>query len=338
MYKGRVIHDLDPLTEEFIPESILHRAAQRSLIEDTLEPLLKGYKPRPLLLFGPAGTGKTSLATGVAEDLGDESGNLKTAYVNCWVDYSKFRVLYSIVQQIASPLLIHRKGTPTDELVERFEHALSSSRCIVILDEIDQMKDKDALYVLARAGVGLVFIADTEGALLDANMRTRSRLGPLRTVGFKSYTVDEMIAILGIRVKHALYPDVVQTEQLRAIAISANGDARRAIETLRFAAEEAHRSDRNVISDGDITQAIPQAKKGSNDRGISKLNMHQRVLYAIVQEAKTISSADLYHRYYEQVHEAVRVRTLRDYLQKMTFYGFVHSRGTGRWRTYSLAE
>jgi len=286
MYKGRVIHDLDPLTEEFIPESILHRTTQRSLIEDTLEPLLKGYKPRPLLLFGPAGTGKTSIATSIAEELGDESGNLKTAYVNCWVDYSKFRILYSIVQQIASPLLIHRKGTPTDELVERFEHALNSSRCIVVLDEVDQMKDKDALYVLARAGVGLVFIADTEGALLDANMRTRSRLGPLRMVGFKAYSVDEMVAILGIRVKHALYADVVESEQLRTIAISANGDARRAIETLRFAAEEAQRRGRNAISDSDIAQAIPQAKKGSNDRGISKLNMHQRVLYAIVQEAK----------------------------------------------------
>ena len=333
-----MIHDLDPLTEEFIPEAMLHRNAQRKIIEDTLDPLLKGYKPRPLLLYGPAGTGKTSLATDIAQDLTDESGNLRTAYVNCWVDYSKFRVLYSIVQQIASPLLIHRKGTPTDELVERLERSLNSSRCLIILDEVDQLKDKDALYVLARPGVGLVFIADTEGALLDASLRTRSRLGALRTVGFKVYSVDELISILTARAKHALYPHTVSPEQLRSIAISANGDARRAIETLRFSAEDAQRSDRDSISDSDIEQAIPQAKRESNERGISKLNMHQRILYAIIQEVKTIGSADLYHRYYEQVHDPVRVRTLRDYLQKMTFYGFVHSRGTGRWRTYSLAE
>ena len=338
MYQGHVIHDLDPLTEEFIPETILHRAAQRKAIEDTLDPLLKGYKPRPLLLYGPSGTGKTSLATDIAEDLSDESGNLKTCYVNCWVDYSKFRVLYSIVQQIASPLLIHRKGTPTDELVERLERVLTSSRCLVILDEVDQLKDKDALYVLARPGVGLIFIADTEGALLDANMRTRSRLGPLQMVNFKAYSVDEMVEILEDRMRHALYPEVISSDQLRSIAISANGDARRAIETLRFAAGEAHRSDRSSILEGDVSRAIPQAKKSSSERGISKLNMHQRILYAIVQETKAISSADLYHRYYEQVHDPVQVRTLRDYLQKMTFYGFVHSRGTGRWRTYSLAE
>jgi len=338
MYKGHIIHDLDPLTEEFIPESILHRMSQRELIEDTLAPLLKGYKPRPLLLFGAAGAGKTSLATDIAEDLADESGTLKVAYVNCWVDYSKFRVLYSIVQQIASPLLIHRKGTPTDELVERLEHALKTCRCLVILDEVDQLKDKDALYVLARPSVGLIFIADTEGALLDASMRTRSRLGSLRTIGFKAYSVDQLVSILEDRVKHALYPQAISQEQLRSIAISANGDARRAIETLRFASEDAQRNDRDSIGDDDIKQAIPHARKASDERGISKLNMHQRVLYAIIQEAKSISSADLYHRYYEQIHDPVRVRTLRDYLQKMTFYGFVHARGTGRWRTYSLSE
>jgi len=336
MYKGKVIHDLNPLTEEFIPETILHRAAQRQLIASTLEPLMKGFKPRPLLLFGPAGTGKTSLATDIAEDLGEESRSLRTAYVNCWVDYSKFRVLYSIVQQIASPLLIHRKGTPTDELVERLERALSTSRCLVILDEVDQLKDKDALYVLARPEVGLVFIADTEGALLDAGMRTRSRLGPLRTVGFKAYSVDELVAILEARVEDALYRETVKNEQLQSIAISANGDARRAIETLRLAAQDAQREDRDSILDSDIKHAIPQAKKASSERGISKLNSHQRVLYAIIQEEKTISSRDLYHRYYEQVHDPVRVRTLRDYLQKMAFYGFVESRGTGRWRTYSV--
>ena len=338
MYKGRIIHDLDPLTDEFLPEEILHRATQRSLVEETLGPLLKGYKPRPLLLFGPAGTGKTSLATEIAEDLGDESGNLRVAYVNCWIDYSKFRVLYSIVQQIASPLLIHRKGTPTDELVERLERALAASKCLVILDEVDQLKDKDTLYVLARPGVGLIFIADTEGALLDASMRTRSRLGFLRTIPFKAYAVEELVEILEARVKHALYPGTVSRDQLRSIAVSANGDARRAIETLRFAAEDAQRTDQDSIADGDVHRAIPHAKKASSDRGISKLNMHQRVLYAIIQGEKNISSSDLYHRYYEEVHDPVRVRTLRDYLQKMTFYGFVRARGTGRWRTYSLAE
>jgi len=338
MYQGHVIHDLDPLTEEFIPETILHRAPQRELIESTLDPLLKGYKPRPLLLFGPAGTGKTSLATEIAEDLADESGNLRTAYVNCWVDYSKFRVLYSIVQQIASPLLIHRKGTPTDELVERLERVLGASRCLVILDEVDQLKDKDVLYLLARPGVGLLFIADTEGALLDTSMRTRSRLGSLQMVGFKAYSVEELAAILEARAKHSLYPGAVSAEQLHLIAGSARGDARRAIETLRFAAADAERADRSCILDADIKEAIPQAKKASSDRGISKLNMHQRLLYAIIQEGKSIGSAELYHQYYEQVHDPVRVRTLRDYLQKMTFYGFVRARGTGRWRTYSIAE
>ena len=321
-----------------MPEALLHRDKQREKIEKTLEPMLKGYRPRPLLLYGPSGTGKTSVANDVAEQLGSESSNLKICYVNCWIDYSRFRVFYSIVQQIASPLLIHRKGTPTDELVERWERVLAASRCLVILDEVDQLRDKDTLYMLARPGVGLIFIADAEDALLDASMRTRSRLGSTELVGFKSYSVDEVVSILRERARLALHPKGISDDQLLSIAMSAGGDARRAIETLRFAAANAQREDHAAILDSDIEHAIPAAGKLSNERGISKLNMHQRVLYEIVRGSKEISSAALYHKYYEEVTDPVQVRTLRNYLQKLTMYGFVRSRGTGRWRTYSLAE
>ena len=338
MHHSRIIHDLTPLTEEFVPEELPHREKHRLEIEQTLDPLLKGYRPQPLLLHGPSGTGKTSLATDIAEDLASESTNLKTCYVNCWIDYSRFRALYSIVQQIDSPLLIHRKGTPTDELIERFERVLKQSRCIVILDEVDQLRDKDTLYMLARQQVGLIFIADAPDALLDASMRTRSRLGTAKHVAFKAYSVDELVGILHERAKLALQPGSVSEEQLRSIAQSASGDARRAIETLRLAATKAEREDHKELSASDIERAIPEARKLSDQRGISKLNSHQRVLYSIVKEFKEISSADLYRHYYDQVSEPVQVRTLRNYLQKLSFAGFIRACGTGRWRVYSLAE
>jgi Cdc6-like AAA superfamily ATPase len=297
-----------------------------------------GYRPRPLLLYGPPGTGKTSLANEVADDLAQGSHSLKVCYVNCWVDHSTFRILYSIVQQIASPLLIHRKGTPTDELVERWEKVLATSRCLVILDEVDQLQDKDALYMLAKPGVGLVLIADTEGALVDMSMRTRSRLGSLEMVSFGGYSPEELLSILRERRRLALFPDAISDDQLNAIALSADGDARRAIEALRFACEMAQRNDENAVSEADISQAIPAAKKASSDRGLSKLNMHQRVLYSIVQDAREIDSAELYRRYYEQVADPVQERALRNYLQQLAFYGFVQSRGVGRWRVYFVAE
>lgn len=338
MSGGRIIRDVTALTEEFVPENLLHRSEHREEIINNLQPLLNGTRPRPLLLYGPPGTGKTSLANDIAGQLKEEYYDLKTCYVNCWIDHSKFRALYSIVQQIDSPLLIHRKGTPTDELIDRWDRVVKKHKCLVIMDEVDQLKEKDTLYVLVRPKVGLIFIADTEAALYDVSMRTRSRLGPMKPIKFDSYSPEELLPILEARKELALYPGTISQQQLREIAHSSQGDARRAIEALRIAAENAEQEKRSVIADSDVKQAIPEAKKLSAERGFSKLNLHQRVLYSIIQETGEIRSADLYRRYYEAVEEPVQVRTLRNYLQRLEFYGFIRARGTGRWRTYRLKE
>jgi len=338
MSGGQIIRNLTALTEEFVPENLLHRANHREEILRTLQPLLNGSKPRPLLLYGPPGTGKTSLTNDITKELSEETYDLKTCYVNCWIDHSKFRALYSIVQQIDSPLLIHRKGTPTDELIDRWERAIRKHRTLVIMDEVDQLREKETLYVLVKPRVGLIFIADTEAALYDVSMRTRSRLGALKIIKFASYSPEELLSILEDRVRLALAPGMITQEQIKKIAESSQGDARRAIEALRIAAESAEQEKRTVISDFDVKKAIPVAKKLSAERGFSKLNLHQRVLYAIIQESKEIGSADLYRRYYEAVQEPVQVRTLRNYLQRLEFYGFIRAKGTGRWRTYSLKE
>lgn len=338
MSGGQIIKDLTALTEEFIPENLLHRTDHREEILRTLQPLLNGSKPRPLLLYGPPGTGKTSLANDIARELSEGTFGLRTCYVNCWIDHSKFRALYSIVQQIDSPLLIHRKGTPTDELIDRWARVTKKHRTLVIMDEVDQLKEKETLYVLVKPRVGLIFIADTEAALYDVSMRTRSRLGALKPIKFDSYSPEELLSILEDRVKLALVPEMISQDQLKEIADSSQGDARRAIETLRIAAENAEQEKKPSISDSNIKRAIPAAKKLSTERGFSKLNLHQRVLYSIIQESKEIGSADLYRRYYEAIQEPVQVRTLRNYLQRLEFYGFIRAKGTGRWRTYSLKE
>ena len=334
----QIIKDLTALSDEFVPEHLLHRQEHREEILQILQPLRSGSKSQPLLLYGPPGTGKTSLANDIAKELREETYGLKTCYVNCWIDHSEFRALYSIVQQVNSPLLIHRKGTPTDELVDRWERTVRKDRVLVIMDEVDQLKEKETLYVLVKPKVGLIFIADTEAALYDVSMRTRSRLGTLKLIKFKAYSSKDLLSILRARASIALRPGTITQKQLRTIASSSQGDARRAIEALRIAAENARQEERNAISDSNIRQAIPAARKISVERGFSKLNLHQRVLYSIIQDSKEIRSADLYRRYYEAVQEPVQVRTLRNYLRKLEFHRFIQARGTGRWRIYSLKE
>lgn len=211
---------------------------------------------------------------------------------------------------------------------------------LAILDEVDQLEDKDVLYDLYRTpGLSLILIANREEALYsDLNTRLQSRLQTAARIRFDTYSLDELTSILQDRARWALRDDAVSERVLRRIADAAAGDARVAITTLREAARQARQDNLNRITRDMVAEAVPEAKAEIRQKSVDRLTPHQQVVYEVVIEAGEIQPSDLYETYRGCVDDPKSDRTVRNYLRKLERYNLVRAVGENRGRTYEFVE
>jgi orc1/cdc6 family replication initiation protein len=340
MEENKVIKDLRVLSEEFIPSRIIHRDGQLKEIRDYLNPITNNQNPKNSFLYGSPGTGKTCISKYVVDELKKYSTVLNS-YVNCWEYPSRFKILFNILQDLGETLSIHRKGTPTDELLDILKTKLEGKYCVIILDEVDQLESDKILYDLLQIPqIGLILISNSPHAFHDSDPRVRSRLTSLNTIPFNSYSPQEVFEILKDRSDWGLIPGSVKSSQLERIAMTSGGDARVAINILRSAAEEAENAFMDKIPDNHIEKAAPRVDKFGREKIIEKLNPYQKLILEIVAEKKKISSGELFKILKERIKKnklnPIVDRTFRKYLEKMVKLNIISSSGEGRWRTYSL--
>ena len=334
-----MIQDARVLQDEFIPKEVEHRDQEMNALSRALDPVTGGQSAETTFLFGPSGAGKTCLARFALDRLREAVIDLNYQYVNCWRDYNRFRALYRIVEATGPTYDIHRQSTPTDTLLDRLDE-YDGPPFVVILDEVDQLQDKDVLYDLYRLrNISMVLIANREEELFSPlDGRLVSRLRGSTRIRFEKYDLDELVSILEDRVYWGLAEDAVTHDQLALIADAAAGDARVAISILRSAARRAEQQDAETIDFGTIHEAIPEGRNEVTQKNIEQLTPHQRTLYGIIEEYEALAPDDLYEHYRERVDEPRSNRTVRNYLSKLAHYNLITKEGDGRGRTYRLPE
>jgi cell division control protein 6 len=332
--RNTVIDDRRVLTADFLPNRMVHRDSERKEIASALEPLLEGEQPRDVLVHGPPGTGKTTMARYVVDKLKEHDSSVISGYVNCWRHSSRFEIYYNLLQDMGERM-ISRTGTPTDELIEKFEKKLRTRSVVVILDEVDQIEDEKVLYDMARyTRTGVIMAGNQENVFYDLDGRIRSSLSSRKNVRFREYETTELMDILEDRRRWGLREDAVGDAELRRIAARANGDARVAINSLRIAAESAEEEAREKIISEDVEDAVPEARELDQTESLERLNKDQEILYGIIEDEEEISSRELYESYREEAGEPKVERTLRKYLNKMEKYNLVGSKGEGTGTKY----
>ncbi len=343
MYPERsIVRDMRVLTEQFIPSRVLHREGQIQAIRDDVKPLLDGTRPRHVFIHGKPGTGKTCISRYVAGELESYSSSIVQSYNNCWETPSRFRILYNILKDVSRAPIIHRKGTPTDEIMDMIQRNLEEKTCVVILDEADKMEDERILYdLLSMQNVFIMMIANSSTALYDVDPRIRSRLMSSDNIEFPQYRHQEIIDILKDRAEWGLFPDVVKNAQIERIAEGTKGDCRAAIDILRVCAEDAERKGESGITEAMIEAALPRAEFFEKQKSMGGLNEHQKLILEIVGEMKDVDSGELFSRLLDLSEkrglEKIVDRTFRNYADKLVRYSFIKSSGTGRWRKFSSA-
>jgi len=330
------------LRPEFVPRELQHRDTEHTALTESLEPLTRDEQADPVIITGPTGVGKTTLAKFTLEQLQEAAFGLETAVVNCWQNYSSYRALFRILERLGRTIDVHRQSTPQDELIERLRDY--DGDCVIVLDEADQLEDKGVLYDLRRMPqITLVLIANREEDLFAGiDDRLQSRLHGTRTIHFEPYGLPELVEIIRTRADAAFsHPDAVSEDQLREIADAAAGDARVAITVLREAAKAADRGGRNRITAEDVTEAIPQGRQEVQNQNIQSLKPAQRTLYEIVRdhaeaEGQPMQPGELYEEYERRADDPVGNRQVRRHMNKLEHYNLVSISGNSRDRRYGL--
>ncbi|MFC6723651.1 Cdc6/Cdc18 family protein [Halobium palmae] len=334
-----MITDARVLQPEFIPQEVEHRNPEVNHLSNALKPIMDGHPGETSLLLGPSGAGKTCIAQFTTERLRENVLDINTQYINCWQDYTRFRVLHRILDGIGQTVDIHRRSTPKDELLERLQD-YDGPHYVVILDEVDQLEDKSVLYDLYQTrGITMVLIANREEELFATlDERLTSRLHSSVRIQFEKYPLDELVSILEARAGWGLSEGAIGNDQITHIADAAAGDARIGISILRNAARVADQQGTDTITEEIVRDAVPGGREEIRRKTAEKLRTHQRVLYEILQEEGEMSPGELYDEYCGRVDEAKTKRTVRNYLKKMEHYRLVTAQGEKRARTYRPRE
>lgn len=334
-----MIEDARVLRDDFIPAEVVHRDAEIQHLSRVLSPLTDGEPADTLIVTRPSGAGKTCLSRFAVDRLRQEVLDLHVHYVNCWQNYSRFRVLYRILEGLGKTVDIHRQSTPHDELIERLRRS-DESHNVVILDEADQLQDVAILYDLHELrNVSMILIANREAELLaNADNRLNSRLIGGERLKFSRYSDDELVAILDKRAERGLVVDAIDSDGLQRIADASAGDARAAISILRTAARTAQYEQAERITEEIIAKSIPDARKEIHHKALDQLTPSQRTVYEIIEQHGPVTPSALYTQYQDVVDNPKTDRTVRNYLSKMVQYDLVIAEGTSHDRVYKLAS
>jgi len=330
-----MIEDARVLRDDFIPAEVVHRDHEIQHLSRVLRPFMDGELADTAILTGPSGAGKTCIAQFTVDRLQQEVLDLHVHYINCWQNYSRFRVLYRILEGLGKTVNIHRQSTPHDELIDRVQ-SHDDAYSIVILDEADQLQDTAVLYDLHQLqNTSMILIANREEELLgQVDDRLTSRLVGSDRIGFTRYDDHEIVSILQKRAESGLVPNAIGTPEIRQIADASAGDARAAISILRNAARTAQYTNVDCITSAIVTESIPDARNEIIQKNLDRLTPDQRVVYELIEQEGSIDPSSLYRQYRTQVENPKTDRTVRNYLSKMVQYDLILAEGTSHDRVY----
>ena len=258
--KKGVLRSETYLTSNYRPEEPVGRETEIGEIADAVRPLMHRHDANNLIIFGPAGVGKTTCTQYVTGKL-ENQASVKSVYINCWQYNTRSSLLTELLIQLGYPA--PRKGKPVDELLSKIREWLDKNRGVAVaLDEFDQLDNQtEVIYDLqmineeADNSIGLLMVSNQHPTRITLDPRSQSRLS-CKTLEFQSYNAPQLEEILQDRVEKALRPGTVTDDAIRRIAESVaenSGDCRKALKTLLRAGRKADREGKNSVTVNDIT-------------------------------------------------------------------------------------
>jgi cell division control protein 6 len=357
------------LQSNFNPGTILHRESQIKELAKILAPSLRGERPSNVFIYGKTGTGKTLVVQHTLEQLSRVAAGrevpITPIYLNCKmkkVADTQYRLIAHITRATFNENL-PITGLPTEEIYAAFVRAADSKKQVIllVLDEIDQLMERDGddlLYNLTRlntelrnAQISLIGISNNANVVSMLDPRVKSSLAQ-EELFFPPYNALQIQDILRQRAKDAFIEGAIAPgvlEKCAAYAARDHGDARRAIELLRVAAELAERAEAIQLTTTHLDQA---EHKIETDRIFEIIKtqpqQYQAVLYSMYsicsKKQHPVFTGEVYE-YYQALGTRIGLRPLTqrrvsDIVSELDMLGIINAKviSKGRYgRTREIA-
>lgn len=360
-----------------LPEEgrIVGRDEEISQLANAVNPAIFGQSPSNVLIYGKTGTGKSLCAkyvsTRLVDTAADEGVNAAHAYVDCAQDTTETQAVQTLASTLNNEartgIRIPDKGISTATYYKRLWQILEEEYdvALITLDEIDKLENDDILMQLSRAGeagkiesckIGVVGISNKIKYKERMDERVKSSLCEREFV-FPPYDASQLNDIMEARsdaFRDGVLGDGV-IPRAAALAAREHGDARKAIDILRYAGEIAQSTEADMVKEEFVVQARERAETDRFRELIRGSTPHSRyVLQALTalsleNEAqdgfRTTRIYDLYERICEsQGVDALSLRRVRDLLKEHAFLDVLeqsrHSGGSaeGSYTEHMLLE
>ena len=292
--RPKIFKNREVMRSDYVPEKLPHRDEHIRSLGEILSPTLRCSRPSNVFIYGKTGTGKTAVVKYVfkrfEEIASKEKLPLKFTYINCRIAGTEYRVLAELCGAIG--VKVPFTGLSKAEVFNRLRRGLSDGGYLLVacFDEIDSLVKNygdNLLYELTRinegfdeSGLSMIGVSNDLHFKDYLDPRVLSSLSEEELV-FHPYTAIELIDILSERASEAFYDGTVPQEVINlcaALAAAEHGDARRAIDLLRVAAEIAERNGDEKVEEKHVRLAQNIIERGRVFEALSTLPLHSKLI------------------------------------------------------------
>jgi cell division control protein 6 len=368
--KQNIFRNKDALGESYQPESIEEREEEIEQYMDALQPVIDGWEPNNIFLYGNTGVGKTAVTDYLLDQLRDDVSNyedvdLSVISLNCKTLNSSYQVAVELVNKLRpSGGEISSTGYPQQAVFKKLYAELEDigGTILLVLDEIDAIGDRDELlYELPRARSNDNLTDAKVGVIgISNDFKFRDQLDPRvqdtlceRELQFPPYDAPDLENILQSRASIAIADDAIEPGVLKfcaALAARDSGSARQALDLLRLAGEIAENNDRDAITEDHVETARSQLEKERVEEGMRELTTHGRLaLLAVISKAAKdetpCRTRDIYEEYLTLCEssdtDSLAQRSVHNHLSDLRMLGILsanenRSGSRGNYYSYEL--